>query len=128
MSVKNITFKSSYNWFKYCLSSAAPAADYQLSGNDSKWFLKKSFFKMLYGTRGPPTLHGKCHFPFFNPSLMMVIVIVMIQNQNQNKRMSHLQTSLTSSPTNLCVGTESSKSFKQPTNPVYVCICIFIHK
>ena len=27
ISVKNTTFKSSYNWFKNWLSSAAPAAD-----------------------------------------------------------------------------------------------------
>ena len=30
VSVKNITFKSSYNWFKYWHTSAAPAADCQL--------------------------------------------------------------------------------------------------
>ena len=30
VSVKNISFKSSYNWFKYWHSSAAQAADSQL--------------------------------------------------------------------------------------------------
>ena len=41
------------------------------SGNDSKWFLKKSFFKIgkwhSRPPRDPPPLHGKCHlkFPFW---------------------------------------------------------------
>ena len=40
------------------------------SGIDSKWFLKKSFFKIgmwhSRPPRDPPSLHGKCHlkFPF----------------------------------------------------------------
>ena len=41
------------------------------SGNDSKWFLKKSFFKIGMWHSRPPRdplpLHGKCHlkFPFW---------------------------------------------------------------
>ena len=35
----------------------------------------------------------------------------------KKRRRTNLQTSLTSSPTNLCVGTESSISFKQFANP-----------
>ena len=37
------------------------------SGNDSKWFLKKSFFRISMWNSRPPPLHGKNHlkFPFW---------------------------------------------------------------
>ena len=54
--------KSSYNWFKYWHSSAAPAADCQ-SGNDSKYFLQKS------GTRDyPPFMANAIKNIFFKSS------------------------------------------------------------
>ena len=77
VSVKNITFKSSYNWFKIdVLRLLRPPTPIHVqnaflqSGSDSRRFLKE-ISKYLDGTRDPP-LH------VFNPSCIHVPFVLFL--------------------------------------------------